>query len=75
MGDVYQQLGNSEMALKFYQDKLEIDQKLVELDASNVKFQRDLSISYSKLAMSTLSLGNTQVALDAYQNPLRFAKP
>jgi hypothetical protein len=36
--------------------------------------ERDLSVSYNKLGDVNLSLGNTQVALDAYQKSLEVAK-
>jgi len=64
---------NTEDALPLMQKAHEAYSAMVELDPSNSDFQRDLSVSYTKLGDFELRLGNTDAALQHYNNALTIA--
>jgi hypothetical protein len=74
LGDVTLQLGQSDTALKSYQDGLEISRKLAEADPRDAQAQRDLSISYNKLGDVTLRLGQTDAAINYFLADLEISR-
>jgi hypothetical protein len=52
-------------ALKSYRDSLAIAERLAQSDPGNAGWQRDLSVSYSKLATVFLLSGEVAKGLDA----------
>ena len=57
--------GNLPEALKSYRDGLAIADRLAKADPGNAGWQRDLSMSYSKLAGAFRKAGDNAMALDA----------
>jgi hypothetical protein len=57
--------GNLAEALKSYQAKQEIISRLAKADPGNAGWQRDLSVSFSKLAGAFRKAGDNAMALDA----------
>jgi hypothetical protein len=65
IGDVLVAQGNPPDALKFYRDELAIADRLAEADPGNAGWQRDLSVSFAKLAIVFQKIGNNIEALNA----------
>jgi tetratricopeptide (TPR) repeat protein len=65
VGDVLVAQGKLDEALKAYRDSLPIRERLAAADRSNTEWQRDLAVSYAKLASVYLRLGNSAEALAA----------
>ena len=57
--------GNLPEALKSFRDELAIIGRLAKADPGNAGWQRDLSVSYSKLAGAFRKAGDKAMALDA----------
>jgi hypothetical protein len=57
--------GNLPEALKAFRDGLAISDRLAKADPGNAGWQRDLSVSYSKLADAFRKAGDGAMALDA----------
>jgi hypothetical protein len=57
--------GNLPEALKSYRDDLAIADRLAKADPGNAGWQRDLSVSYTRLAYVLRKAGDTTKALDA----------
>jgi len=57
--------GNLAEALKSYRDSLTIRARLAEADQGNAGWQRDLSVSYAKLADVSQRMGRAADALAA----------
>ena len=66
--------GKLEDALDAYQQDFAIAKRLAEQDNSNSGWQRDLSVSYEKVADILMAQGMLQDALEAYQQDLAIAK-
>ncbi len=64
------QLGDTQSALEFYQQGLEIDERLATADPNNAQMQRDLSISYYNLGVVQMQLGELQSALELHEQGL-----
>ncbi len=56
-----------ELSAQFYARALDIAERLAEDDLTNIEAQRDLSISYHNLGDVQLQLGDTESALEFYQ--------
>ena len=67
-------MGNTDAALKAYQDGLALAQTLTQRDSGNTQFQRDLSVFHERIGNLQLRLGNTDAALKAYQDRLPIAQ-
>jgi len=59
--------GNLPEALKSFRDGLAIRDRLAKADPGNAGWQRDLSVSYAKLAGMFKRTGETATALDMLQ--------
>jgi hypothetical protein len=57
--------GNLPEALKSFRDGHDIRDRLAKADPGNASWQRDLSVSYSKLADAFRKAGDKAMALDA----------
>ena len=57
--------GNLTEALQAYRDSFAIFERLAKADPSNAGWQRDLAVSYGKLASAYLRLNNAAEALAA----------
>jgi tetratricopeptide (TPR) repeat protein len=66
--------GNLDAALKVYQDRLAIAEKLAAQDPNNAEWQRDLSVSFNKIGEVQSARGNLDAALEAYQQDLAIAQ-
>jgi len=69
-GTTYMTLGDLEQALKAFRDSLAIRERLVATNSSNTQWQRDLSISYSKVGDVLVAQGTLDDALKAYRGAL-----
>ena len=65
LGDIRMQRGNLPDALKSYRDSLAIIDRLAQADPGNAGWQRDLSVSYAKVAVVFRSTGENADALTA----------
>jgi tetratricopeptide (TPR) repeat protein len=65
VGDVQVAQGDLAGALKSYNDSLAIRVRLAKSDPGNAGWQRDLSVSYARLARAFKENGKTEKALDA----------
>jgi tetratricopeptide (TPR) repeat protein len=74
LGDVRMVQGKLQEALDAYQQSLAIAKRLAEQDKTNSEWQRDLGISYEKIANVLMAQGKLQEALDLYQQELGIAK-
>ena len=66
--------GNRAAALTRAQEQLRVAQVRVDTEPSNVGFQRDLSVSYSKLGDLAQAAGDAAVARDWYMQGLEIAR-
>ena len=66
--------GILEQALKAYRDGLAIAERLAAADRSNTQWQRDLSVSYSKVGDVLMAQGKLDEALKAYRDSLAIAE-
>ena len=57
--------GDAAAALESYRKALAIIQRAADVDPSNATWQRDVAISYGKLAAALGKAGETEQALDA----------
>ena len=67
IGDVLVAQGNLPEALKTYRDSLAIRDRLAKSDPGNAGWQRDLSVSFAKLAGVSRKMGASADALSALQ--------
>jgi tetratricopeptide (TPR) repeat protein len=74
LGDVYGALGQGEEALRFYQQALELRERLYRAEPQRADFARDLSVSYNKLGDVSRALGQGEEALRFYQKALEIAE-
>jgi tetratricopeptide (TPR) repeat protein len=65
IGDVLVAQGNLPEALKSFRDGLAIADRLAKSDPGNAGWQRDLSVSYAKLAYAFTKSGEESKALEA----------
>jgi serine/threonine protein kinase len=72
LGDVERVTGNTQNALKEYQAGHELARRLAEQDENDEVAQRDLGISYGKLADVMLQLGQTEKAETYCHEALRI---
>jgi hypothetical protein len=73
VGDVLEAQGNLPEALKSYRDSLRIADRLAKLDPGNAGWQRDLSVSYGKLATVEARQGAHADALIALEKGREIA--
>src|SRR5262245_60211812 len=66
-GNILRDQGNLQGAFQAYQNGHAITQKLVATDPSNTTWQRDLSVSFSKVGNVFGEQGQQAEALKAYQ--------
>ncbi|MGI8817051.1 MAG: hypothetical protein ACR2G2_17685 [Pseudonocardia sp.] len=71
LADIAGGRGHITDATRLYQQAFALDERHVEGDPGNTGFQRDLSISYERLAENA---GNTAEAAQIVQNPLEFCE-
>jgi tetratricopeptide (TPR) repeat protein len=69
-GDVLSAQGDLAGALAAYQESLAVSQRLAESDPSNADWQRDLSVSQSKVGDVLLDQGDLAGALASYRETL-----
>ena len=67
-------IGNSKAALNAFQIASESAQSAVRSDSRNTQWQRDLSISYTKIGDVQVAQGETAAALKSYQDGLLIRK-
>jgi tetratricopeptide (TPR) repeat protein len=67
-------LNQKDKALAYYQQALEISQKIVQQDPTNSAAQRDLLTSYGKLGLLYKQLKQTKTALDFFNKALPIAE-
>lgn len=70
LGGIYQEFGNLHQALNYYQQSLEISEKLHQRAPDSAEDVRNLSISYERLGDLYRELGNLPQALSYYQQCL-----
>ncbi len=66
LGDVQLQLGDTQSALGFYQQGLDIRERLAAADPTNSGAQRDLMVSHYKLAQVTAAMLEYDTAVERY---------
>ncbi|MDM0053751.1 tetratricopeptide repeat protein [Variovorax sp. J22R115] len=66
-GDTLLALGQLDAARKAYEQALLIRERLTKADASDARWQRDLSVSYSKLGDVAAATGQLDAARKAYE--------
>ena len=74
LGDSWLLLGETEQALKAYQECNEILEKLAGEDPENTEAQRDLSVSYNKLGDVLMRQGSTAEALKAFEQAMEISR-
>ncbi len=75
VGNIYfDLLGSTQKALDYYAKALAISEQLAQQDSQNSQAQRDLLVSFNKLANAQLQLGDTQKALDYYARALTIGE-
>jgi tetratricopeptide (TPR) repeat protein len=74
LGDATLRVGQTDAAVKHYQDALAIDRKLAAADPRDARAQRDLSVSYNKLGDVTFHLDQNDDALKYYREGLAIAQ-
>ena len=67
VGDLYLQLGDSNAATRSFKAGMAITQKLAASDASNSRWQRDLSVSHNRIGDTQSAQGDLAGALKSYQ--------
>jgi tetratricopeptide (TPR) repeat protein len=72
LGDVRVAQRKLQDALDAYQQGLAIAKRLADQDKSNSGWQRDLSVSYTKVGIVLVAQGKLQDALDVYQQSLKI---
>ncbi|MBU3915740.1 tetratricopeptide repeat protein, partial [bacterium] len=71
---IFLKMGDSAKALTFFQNSLEIREKLWKEDPGNADKARDLSVSYNKIGDIYLRMGDSRKALTSFQNDLEIAE-
>jgi tetratricopeptide (TPR) repeat protein len=74
LADIQAQRGNLPEALKSYRDGLAIIDRLAKADPGNAEWQRDLSVSFAKLAVVFRKAGNNTDALNALKEGRAIAE-
>ncbi len=74
MGDLYRDLGEGQNARDAYLKALAIRERLAAAEPERADYQRDLSVSYSKMGDLYRDLGEGQNARDAYLKALAIAE-
>jgi tetratricopeptide (TPR) repeat protein len=74
VGDSWLLLGDTEKALRAYQQALEMHKQLAQADPTNVSAQRDLMVSYYKLGSIHEELQQSTLALQYYQKGLAIVE-
>ncbi|MDD1610074.1 MAG: tetratricopeptide repeat protein, partial [Methylococcaceae bacterium] len=74
LGDIHLSLNQTDKALAYYQQDLEISQKIAQQDPTNSAAQRDLFYSYGKLGLFYKQLKQNKPALDFFQKALPIAE-
>ena len=72
-GDILVTLGRSDEALKSFRDGLAIRDRLAKADPGNAGWQRDLSVSSSKIGDVLVAQGNLPEALKSFRDGLAIA--
>src|SRR5271165_2214868 len=71
---MYRSLGQAEEARAAYLHSLSITERLASRNPSNAAWQRDLSVSHSKVGDVSLSLGQMEEARAAYRHSLAITE-
>jgi tetratricopeptide (TPR) repeat protein len=74
LGDIKQQRGDLTGALKSYQDGLAFAERLAKFDPGNALWQRDLSVSYSKVGGVQEAQGDLSAARQSYSDSFAVAE-
>ena len=74
LGDVLVSQGELEEGKKYYQESLQVRQKLYESDRTNAGWARDLSVSYERLGDVLVSQGELEEGKKYYQESLQLAQ-
>ena len=74
IGDVQQDSGKLQPALKSYQASLAIRQKLVAAEPGNAGWQRDLSVSHNAIGEVQQAQGKLSAAITSYQTGLAIRR-
>lgn len=74
LGDLHLDLGNADLARRFFEDSLAILQRLADAEPARTDLQRDLSVSYERLGDLHRSLGDTDLARRFFEDALAVAK-
>ena len=74
MGDLYRALGLGERARAAYEQGLAIRERLAAAEPDRADYQRDLSISYTRLASLHEAAGERAEALNWYRRDLAIAE-
>jgi tetratricopeptide (TPR) repeat protein len=72
MGSIWQQRGEPEKALQYFQKSLEIDLENAKNSPNDVSAQLDLSFTYGSVASASRDLKNFPAALENYQNAVEI---
>ena len=73
MGDVYRQRENTDEALNWYKQALQIDEQLLAQEPSNRLTSKDLMVDYYRLSMTQIDVGDLVGALATHANARELA--
>jgi hypothetical protein len=74
MGDLYSALGQGEQARQAFSASLAIRQRLAEAEPDRADYQRDLSVSYSRMAAMLIEANDVPSALRMFASDLEIAE-
>src|SRR5206468_1762564 len=72
LGDVYRAIGEGQKALEFYNQSMQIAERLYKAEPHRADLARDLSVSYSKLGDVYRATGEGQKALEFYNQSMQI---
>jgi tetratricopeptide (TPR) repeat protein len=71
MGDLARVMGNGEAARRFFEESLQVRQRLVEREPERADYQRDLSVSYNKMGGLARAMGDGEDARRFFEQSLQ----
>ena len=74
LGNLYSNIGDSDKALKYFEERLRLGKELHESNPQNVAFKNGLAIAYEKLGETHTSIGNLDKALKYFEQDLQLTK-
>ena len=74
MGDTWSLTGKIQKAKQIYMKAMAISKRLADDDPQNIRVQLYMSISYNRIGNVQQQLGNTQAALNAYEQAMAIRK-